>query len=49
MMSELDGRHVIRRPRMMYGCGSGGKHEADVEVIFLCVMKSNDLTGCLKL
>ena len=27
----------------------GGKYEADIEVIFLCVMKSNDLTGCLKL
>ena len=25
-----------------------GKHEADVEVIFLCVMKSNDLAGCLQ-
>jgi hypothetical protein len=34
---------------MMYDCGSGGKHEADVEVIFLYVMKSNDLTACLKL
>ena len=49
MISELDGRHVIRGPRMMYGCGYRGKHEADVEVIFLFAMKSNDLTGCLQL
>jgi hypothetical protein len=49
VISELDGRHVIRGPRMMYGCGYGGKHEADVEVIFLFAMKSNDLTGCSQL
>jgi hypothetical protein len=49
VMSERDGLHVIRGLRMMYDRGSWGKHEAYVEVIFSCVMKSNDLSGCLKL
>ena len=32
----------------MYGCGSRGKHESSVVVVFFRVMKNNDVAGFVK-